>query len=151
MSTATRVYLAHDELMADLDRFTSAVRRTPSGERLRWHLLAAEWTRVAEAFARHREDESARWALLRPGAGPDDRAVLDALEAEQEAIGAAVTLCAALLHRLVRGGDDPAAEAVAIRVAALRESVGRHLSHVEADALPLVDRASVQLRSRTAS
>jgi hemerythrin-like domain-containing protein len=135
------MYVMHHAFRRDLDAFASAVRNTPVGDRRTWQLLAERWGVFAEALHEHHSGEdSGIWpALLRLGA-PDDVATLEAMEAEHGEIDPLMESCAAGFSRLAQRADGDARAALAVRVAAARESLRRHLAHEETDAIAILQR-----------
>jgi hemerythrin-like domain-containing protein len=133
------MYVMHHAFRRDLRRFADAVRRTPLDERATWRLLDERWQLFAEVLHKHHSGEDAGlWPWLRERVGQDDRATLDAMEAEHEEIDPLLESCAAGFARLAEAADEDARAALAVRVVAARDSLARHLEHEETDAITLI-------------
>jgi hemerythrin-like domain-containing protein len=139
----TGMYLMHHAFRRDLDRFVSAIRNTPVGDTETWTALTRRWDRFDTILHHHHtiEDE-AIWPVLMAHADAagraDDRATLEAMEAEHGAIDPALQ---AMRTSFAAMNDHPCTDhrnALDIRVTALREALVQHLHHEETEALPLV-------------
>ena len=135
------MYLMHHAFRRDLDAFADAVRNTPAGDRRTWKALADRWDLFAEVLHKHHtaEDDHIWPALVRLGT-PEDRAVLEAMEAEHEEIDPLLASCASGIRRLANRADEDARAALAVRVCAARESLRRHLVHEETEAIAIIQR-----------
>ena len=135
------MFLMHFAFRRDLDAFSAAVRATPVADRETWRLLAARWDLFSEVLHHHHTGEDAGlWPVLLERSGPDDRAVLEAMEAEHAEIDPLLDACAEGFRRLADAADADARAALEVRVVATRDALGRHLAHEEGDALALVQR-----------
>ena len=67
-------------------------------------------------------------------------ATLEAMEAEHAEIDPLLRACAEGFARLVDHPDDDARAALAVRLVAARDSLGRHLAHEETDAIAILQR-----------
>jgi hemerythrin-like domain-containing protein len=139
------MYVMHHAFRRDLDLFAAAVRSTPVGARATWALLADRWELFAEVLHGHHTIEDVGiWPALASRGTPEDLAVLAAMEAEHDEIDPLLVGCAAGFRRLAQRADEDARAALAVRVAAARESLRRHLAHEETDAIAIVQRLLTQ-------
>lgn len=138
----TSTYLVHHALRRDLAGFAAVVPRTPLPDLPTWRALLARWELFAAALRHHQHGEDAwLWPLVAARADPGEAATLRAMAAEHEEVEALVRACGSGLRRLAgpgAGADDRAA--LAVRLCAARESLGRHLAHEERDAGPVLQR-----------
>ncbi len=136
------MYLMHHAFRRDLAAFASAVPRTPLTELATWRALLRRWEVFAEVLHHHHHGEDTwLWPALTAKADAAERETLAAMEAEHEEIDPLLDSCRAGLRMLAAGharADDRAA--VAVRMAAARESLGRHLAHEERDAMRILQR-----------
>ena len=139
------MYVMHHGFRRDLAKFAEAVRKTPVAERGTWALLAERWGIFEEVLHHHHtgEDEGI-WPWLMERADPEDRATLVAMEAEHEELGPLLESCAAGFRRLAQAADEDTRAALAVRVVALRDGLGRHLAHEETDAIALIQSLMTQ-------
>ena len=107
-----------------------------------WRALLRRWEILSEVLHHHHHGEDTwLWPALMERADPAERETLRAMEAEHEEIDPLLTSCRAGLQMLAAGharADERAA--LAVRLCAARESLGRHLAHEERDALRVVQR-----------
>ena len=109
-------YLMHHALRRDLAAFARAVPRTPVAELDTWRALLRRWDVLTGVLRQ----------TLRP------------MEAEHDEIDRLLSSCGAGLRKHVTGhagADDRAA--LAVRLCAARESLGRHLAHEDLEPLQL--------------
>ncbi len=136
------MYLMHHAFRRDLAAFARAVPRTPVEEVPTWRALLRRWEIFAETLHHHHHGEDTwLWPALMERADAAERETLTAMEAEHEEIDPLLCGCVAGFERLARGIgtlDDRAA--LAVRLAAARESLGRHLAHEERDAMRILQR-----------
>ena len=133
------MYLAHHAFRRDLAAFAKAVPVTPVDDRDTWRALSARWEMFTEVLHHHHKAEDDwLWPVLIERADADGRATLEAMEAEHEQIDPALEACTAGFARLTDHADLDARAALAVRMTALREDLGRHLVHEETDAIRLV-------------
>lgn len=133
------MYVVHHAFRRDLAAFARAVPATPVEDRTTWQALAHRWTRFAEVLHHHHTGEdSGLWPLLLERVSPADREVLEAMEAEHERIDPLLEACASGFARMAAGGGTDERAALAVRTAAARDDLGRHLEHEETQALALV-------------
>lgn len=139
------MYLMHHAFRRDLASFASAVRRTPLTEPDVWRALAVRWTRFAETLHHHHEaEDTSIWPVLMSHADADgnaeDRATLEAMEAEHAVIDPSLAACHAGFQAMT---DHPCADhrdALDRHLTRLRESLAEHLRHEETEALPMIQR-----------
>jgi hypothetical protein len=89
----------------------------------------------------HRAEDTWVWPALLERADDAELETLHAMEAEHEQIDPLLAACATGFRRLADGRasrDDRAA--LAVRVCAARESLGRHLGHEEREAIAILQR-----------
>jgi hemerythrin-like domain-containing protein len=139
------MYVMHHAFRRDLAAFSQAVRLTPSSDRATWRALADRWAFFADVLHHHHSGEDAGlWPELLERSGDADRATLEAMEAEHAEIDPLLEGCAAGFARLAAHDDEDARRALAVRVTATRESLGRHLRHEETDAIAILQRVLTQ-------
>lgn len=133
------MYVMHHGFRRDLRRFAEAVPRTPVEDRAAWVLLHRRWELFAKVLHHHHSGEDAGiWPWLRERCGEEHLAMLDAMEAEHGEIDPLLEACAAGFRRLAEAPDEDARAALAVRVVAARDSLGRHLAHEETEAIALI-------------
>ena len=141
----TVMYTVHHAFRRDLAAFARAVPATPVEDRATWIALEHRWTRFAEVLHHHHTGEDAGlWPLLLARVGAEDRGVLEAMEAEHGEIDPLLEACATGFARMAAGGTGDERAALAVRTAAARDVLGRHLEHEETEALALVQRHLTQ-------
>jgi hypothetical protein len=150
---AMPMYLMHHAFRRDLAAFAAAVPLTPVEDRATWRRLRDRWELFAHVLHKHHSGEDAGlWPLLldRVDAAGDaeGRRTLEAMEAEHGDIDPTLRACAdgfALLARALPVEEAvDARAALAVRLVAAREGLGRHLEHEECDAMALVQRHMTQ-------
>jgi hypothetical protein len=135
------MYLMHRGFRRDLERFTVAAQRTPVSDRETWQLLGGRWAVFAEVLHHHHSGEDAGlWPWLLDHAAPEDVATLEAMEAEHAEIDPLLQACTDGFAQLGSGAGDDVRAALAVRLAATRDSLGRHLAHEETDAIAIIQR-----------
>jgi hemerythrin-like domain-containing protein len=126
----TMMYAAHDAFSRHLERIADALERDGhiSG------VTAERWALFAKQLhIHHTAEDDALWPMLRAAiAGPDELAVLDAMEAEDGQLDPHLTRIDAQISAGFAGN------AVA-GVHELAEGLARHMRHEENEALPLID------------
>ncbi len=143
------MYVMHHAFRRDLAAFAVAVRSTPVDDRRTWRLLAERWSFFFQVLHHHHSGEDAGlWPALLSRSGPDDRSTLQAMEAEHAEIDPLLESCAAGFARLAEHADEDARAALAVRVTATRESLGRHLRHEETDAMAILQRVLTEAEWR---
>jgi hemerythrin-like domain-containing protein len=144
----TVMYLMHHAFRRDLDRFSTAVPRTPIEDQATWVALADRWGRFSEILHHHHSGEDAGiWPFLLDRAHPAERQTLLDMEAEHEKIDPLLQDCGEAFAELGSpgGGSDgrPREElraALSVRLAEARELLGAHLRHEESEALVILQR-----------
>lgn len=139
------MFLMHFAFRRDLGRFVPAVAGTPVGERATWVALRDRWARFAHVLHGHHSLEDAElWprlqAAVTAAADAEAQEVLDAMAAEHAEIDPLLTGVADGLDRMIAAPSLDARAALAVRMVAARDSLGRHMAHEEQSALPLVQR-----------
>ncbi|EWT01295.1 hypothetical protein N865_10780 [Intrasporangium oryzae NRRL B-24470] len=135
----TMMYVMHHAFRRDLGAFAEAVRVTPAADRGTWQALARRWELLAEALHHHHAGEDAGlWPALLARTDDAGRRVLRAMEAEHAEVDPVLEACDAGFRRLSGHADEDARAALAVRLCAAREGLGRHLAHEERDALAIV-------------
>jgi iron-sulfur cluster repair protein YtfE (RIC family) len=139
------MFLMHFAFRRDLARFVPAVAGTPVGERATWVALRDRWARFAHVLHGHHSLEDAElWprlqAAVTAAADAEAQEVLDAMAAEHAEIDPLLTGVADGLDRMIAAPSLDARAALAVRMVAARDSLGRHMAHEEQSALPLVQR-----------
>ncbi|MFC4783743.1 hemerythrin domain-containing protein [Nocardioides sp. MAHUQ-72] len=136
------MYLMHHAFRRDLAAFARAVPRTPITEPATWRALLRRWEVFSEALHHHhRGEDTWLWPALVAKADADERQVLTAMAAEHDEIDPLLTGCLAGLRMLAGGHASPDDRAaLAVRLCAARESLGRHLAHEERDAMRILQR-----------
>ena len=133
------MYVMHHGFRRDLAAFTAAAQSTPVGARSTWRALAARWQLFSQVLHHHHSGEDAGlWPALVERADEEGRRVLEAMEAEHSEIDPILAACAAGFERLASHADDDARAALAVRLCAAKESLGRHLRHEETEAIAIL-------------
>jgi iron-sulfur cluster repair protein YtfE (RIC family) len=135
----TMMYVMHHAFRRDLTSFAAAAGATPAHARTTWRALAARWELFAEVLHHHHSGEdTGLWPALMERADDAGREVLTAMETEHAEIDPILRACAAGFERLAAHSDEDARAALAVRLCAARESLGRHLRHEETEAIPII-------------
>ncbi len=135
----TMMYVMHHAFRRDLAAFAAAAAATPVEARSTWRALAERWDTFAHALHHHHTGEdTGLWPLLLERVDGTGRETLEAMEAEHAEIDPILAACAAGFERLASHEDEDARAALAVRLVAARESLGRHLRHEECDAIALI-------------
>jgi hemerythrin-like domain-containing protein len=133
------MYVMHHAFRRDLAAFAAAVPVTPLSDRDTWQALADRWALFAEVLHEHHTGEDTGvWPFLMDRADAQGRATLTAMEAEHAEIDPLLEACAAGFEVLATRPDEDERAALAVRLVAARESLGRHLAHEETDAIALL-------------
>jgi hemerythrin-like domain-containing protein len=141
----TMMFVVHRAFRRDLENFAAAAARTPVSDRAAWAALAERWQLFAESLHHHHSVEDDRlWPALEAGAlatgEHDAQELLTAMAAEHSQIDPLLEAVGEGFRRLAASADDDVRAALAVRTAAAREQLGRHLAHEETDALALAQR-----------
>ncbi|MBK6763833.1 MAG: hemerythrin domain-containing protein [Micrococcales bacterium] len=139
------MYIMHYAFRRDLANFTSAVQGTPLGDRDVWEAMAARWLRfVGVLHHHHSAEDTYYWPVLREAAAQRgtgaDAQILVAMEDEHAGIDPSLAACTAAFDAVVDHPCEDHRNALAVRLAALREMLAEHLRHEETEALALVQR-----------
>lgn len=141
----TMMYVMHHAFRRDLTRFTEAVGATPVSDRATWTALAARWRRFTDILHHHHSvEDDLIWPYLLERAVDAERSTLQAMEDEHEGFDPLLTAVAEGFGALAgdrqpEGGEDLRA-ALAVRVAATRDTLARHLEHEETEAIAILQR-----------
>jgi hemerythrin-like domain-containing protein len=139
------MYVMHHAFRRDLTKLTEAARCTPASDRVAWRLLQQRWQVFSEALHGHHSGEDAGlWPLLLERGSEDERETLEAMEAEHAEFDPLLDACTEGFARLAEHVDDDARAALAVRLAATRECLARHLEHEETGAIPIIQRVLSQ-------
>jgi len=139
------MYVMHHGFRRDLAAFAAAARSTPVHDRRSWQALAERWDLFSEVLHHHHSGEDAGlWPLLMERADAEGRVVLEAMEAEHAEIDPILQACAAGFARLSTHADEDTRAALAVRLCAAKESLGRHLRHEETQAIAIVQSVMTQ-------
>jgi len=139
------MYVMHHAFRRDLAMLTEAARATPADDRIAWRLMQQRWGVFHEALHGHHSGEDAGlWPLLLERATPEDRETLVAMETEHAEFEPLLEACDHGFARLAGHADDDARAALAVRLAATRECLARHLEHEETGAIPILQRVCTQ-------
>jgi iron-sulfur cluster repair protein YtfE (RIC family) len=135
------MYLMHHAFRRDLAAFATAAPLTPVEDRATWRELADRWELFSFALHHHhRGEDTWLWPFLMDRADASERGVLQAMEDEHAQIDPTLDGCAAGFARLRDHADSDARAALAVRLVAAREALGRHLQHEETEAIALLQR-----------
>jgi hypothetical protein len=135
------MYVMHHAFRRDLEAFAAAVPQTPVDDSTAWRALRERWGLFATALHHHHSGEDAwLWPALLERADEQDRTTLEAMEEEHGQIDPLLQACAAGLAEMVARPSEDQRNALAIRLVAARESLGRHLQHEEGDAMAILQR-----------
>lgn len=130
--------IIHAAVRRDLARIECALRAFPEGDRERARQLQRAWASLWEQLHHHHTTEDAYvWPYVR-GLGVLDPGLLDTMEAEHQAMGAAITGVTEALDGLVADPTDDSARAAADRVAEAAAVTNNHLFHEEHDVMPAI-------------
>lgn len=145
----TLMYVMHHAFRRDLAAFAARVPAVPVDDAATWLALAQRWTGFAAWLHEHHSGEDAGlWPLLleRVDAAGDaaGRATLEAMEAEHAEIDPLLEACARGFARMAAGGTADDRGALAVRTAAARDALCRHLEHEETEAMVLLQRHLTQ-------
>ena len=139
------MYVMHHAFRRDLVMFAEAAAVTPADDREVWQALARRWQVFSEILHHHHSGEDAGlWPWLMRAADADERATLDAMEAEHAEIDPILSACAQGFERVTTATDPVAVARLADRLAAARDTLLAHMGHEEADALALVQKHMTQ-------
>ena len=137
----TMMYVMHHAFRRDFEAFASAVPRTPVDDASAWQALRDRWALLSEVLHHHhRGEDTWLWPALLERAEEADRETLLAMEAEHEDIDPMLALCAAGFEAMAAHPAEDTRNALAVRLVAARESLGRHLEHEEGEAIAILQR-----------
>ena len=141
----TMMFVVHRAFRRDLENFAAAAARTPLEDRATWAALAQRWQLFATSLHHHHSVEDDRlWPALETAAlaagEHDAHQVLVDMAEEHSHIDPLLEAVGEGFRRVAATPDADARAALAVRTAATREQLGRHLAHEETDALALAQR-----------
>lgn len=126
----------HGAFRRDLGRFVAALSAFPAGDTARARQLGAAWANFDDQLTHHHEGEhTIAWPALRSVGVPEE--TLAAMDAEHEAMGAALTDARAAVGALTRTAGDAEASTALAAVQRLRDVTTEHLEHEEAEIEPV--------------
>lgn len=130
--------IIHAAVRRDLARMEDALRAFPEGDVVRARGLQRAWGSLWEQLHHHHVSEDIYvWPYVR-GLGVLDPGLLDAMEAEHEAMGAAMTGVTGALDVLVADPTVAHADAARSRLVEAAEVTNSHLFHEEHDVMPAI-------------
>lgn len=133
------MYVMHHAFRRDLAAFSAAAKATPSHDRATWRALAERWELFSTVLHHHHTGEdTGLWPLLTERSDMAGRVTLEAMEEEHGEIDPLLSSCAEGFARLAERDDDDARAALAVRLVATTERLGKHLEHEETEAIVLV-------------
>ncbi len=137
----TMMYVSHHAFRRDLRDFARAVPLTPVEDRATWRALERRWAVFAGVLHDHHggEDEHL-WPVLLERARGDDRVTVEAMEGEHAEIDPLLQGCRDGFAAMVVAPSADARSALAVRLVAARESLGRHLAHEETETIAIIQR-----------
>ena len=137
----TMMYLAHHAFRRDLRDFARAVPATPVEDRAAWRALERRWAVFADVLHHHHSGEDEHlWPALLERAQGEDRVTVEAMEDEHAEIDPLLQGCRDGLAAMVCSPSADTRSALAVRLVATRESLGRHLAHEETETIALIQR-----------
>ena len=135
------MYLMHHAFRRDLATFAAAAPVTPVEDRAAWTAMKERWAVFAEALHHHHLGEDTwLWPFLMERVTPEERATLEAMEAEHGEIDPALEACASGIARMADGGTLDTRAALTVRLTATKASLARHLHHEETETIALIQR-----------
>ena len=135
------MYLMHHAFRRDLATFAAAVPVTPVDDRDAWKAMGERWELFSFVLHHHHHGEDTwLWPFLMERVTPEERATLEAMEAEHGEIDPALQACAAGLAAMAERPDADTRAALAVRLTAAKESLARHLHHEETETIALIQR-----------
>lgn len=137
----TMMYVMHHAFRRDFEHFAAAVPKTPVSDAAAWRALEQRWSLLAQALHHHHHGEDTwLWPALLEKADPEDRETLLAMEAEHEQIDPMLQACASGFAAMVARPAEDTRNALAVRLAAARDSLCRHLEHEEGEAIAILQK-----------
>ena len=132
--------IIHAAVRRDLARMTAALQAFPDGDQARARALQRAWQTLWNQLHHHHMGEDAYVFPYLRQLGPDvlDPALLDAMDAEHEAMAASIQAAGASIDALAAEPTAARAEAAHAAVVTATEVTDRHLVHEETDAVPAI-------------
>ena len=145
----TGMYVMHHAFRRDLAAFASSVEATPLGDTATWAALGHRWSRFFSVLHHHHTaEDTLYWPVLLTAVEArgtdDDKAEVRAMSDEHAEIDPLLRACGEGFTAVVDHPCEEHRNALAIRLAGLREVLGEHLRHEETVVLPLVQRAMTE-------
>lgn len=138
MARITMNEIIHAAVRRDLARMEAALRDFPDGDAGRARALQRAWDWLWEMLHHHHEGEDAHiWPYLR-SLDVVDPGLADAMEAEHEAMAAAMAAATTAVHLLATRPAAEAAASAADRVGEAAQVTLTHLEHEEREVMPIV-------------
>ena len=135
------MYIAHHGFRRDLAAFCRAVEVTPLEDRATWQALLKRWDLFSAVLHHHHSGEDELlWPLLIERAKPEERQLLEAMEAEHAEIDPSLRACRMGLAKLAEVPESHVRGALAITMTETREALERHLAHEETETMALLQR-----------
>jgi len=132
------MYVIHDALRRDLEHLRRAVESRDASAPQRRQRFVAGWELFKyQLHHHHTGEDDALWPRVRAHLvdRPDDRALLEEMEAEHVRIGPTIEE----IDAAVAAGPTSGADRLPEAVAAFGAELTGHLAHEEHDAVPLID------------
>jgi hemerythrin-like domain-containing protein len=127
----------HSAFRRDLARFEAALAAFPAGSRARAEQLATAWANFRDQLREHHHsEETIFWPAIREVGA--DESMMAPLEAEHEAMLAALQVADAAMADLVAAPTDDHATAARNAMSGLRDCLQAHLDHEERALEPLL-------------
>lgn len=138
----TMMYVMHHAFRRDLAAFAVAAERTSAADKPAWRALVGRWDLFTTVLHHHHRGEDAGiWPLLAVRVPPEDRATLEAMEAEHGRIDPLLRRVDGFLRDLARPATLSESAGRVQLVDALRcarDLLDTHLAHEEEQAIPLM-------------
>ena len=135
--------IIHAALRRDLDRMALLLEHPDDVSDTRLRALGAHARWLMDVLHEHHTGEDERLFPVMRRNNPGIAGLLDAMEAEHEAIGAAVSVLEDAGARAETGADG-SAQALRDAVAGLRQVLDPHLEHEERDLSPVVPQSMTE-------
>jgi hypothetical protein len=133
--------LHHHHSGEDAHLWPALLERAQGEDRAAWRALERRWAVFADVLHHHHSGEDAHlWPALLARAEGADRATVEAMEDEHAGIDPVLAACRDGLAAMVARPSADTRSALAVRLVAAREGLGRHLDHEETETIALVQR-----------
>jgi hemerythrin-like domain-containing protein len=132
MSGMSMNKVIHGAIRRDLDRFISALQSFSAGDAVRAQQLGTAWANFDDQLTHHHEGEhEIAWPAME--AVGVSRELLDAMDAEHDAMAAALDQTRTAMDQLVHSPGKDQADTALEAFTTLREVTASHLEHEEAE------------------